>query len=172
MNASLAAPSVRLVAADPRADNGQREISISAEAVAIERRVSGVRMHVFVPAPSFRGVALSVSQGPRGFVYRVALVHADADLDIVLAETPNEADIGREWLAWADYFGLPRLIRNAGGETVVERRYGPVEAFAVKPRRRGWPLKNRRSMMSARRLCPKAGAAAVHRGEREIVCYE
>lgn len=171
---SPAAPMTRLVAADPRADNGQREISISADAIAIDRRVGGVKMRFCLPAPSFRGVALSVYEAARGFVYRIALVHADADLDVVLAESENEADISRDWLSWANFFRLPRLTRSAsGGEAVVGRRFGEVEAGEVKPRRRGWPLKGRRSMISARRLCGAKGrVTAVHRGEREIVCYE
>ncbi|WP_296709950.1 DUF6101 family protein [Rhodoblastus sp.] len=171
---SPAAPMTRLVAADPRADNGQREISISAEAIAIDRRVGGVKMRFCLPAPSFRGVALSVYEAARGFVYRVALVHADPELDVVLAESENEADISRDWLCWAKFFRLPRLTRRAGGgEAVIDRRFGEVEAGEVMPRRRGWPLKGRRSMISARRLCGAKGrVVAVHRGEREIVCYE
>ena len=39
---SHAAPS-RLVAADPRADGGTREISIAANAIVIDRRFGGVR---------------------------------------------------------------------------------------------------------------------------------
>jgi hypothetical protein len=171
---SLAAPLTRLVAADPRADNGQREISISAEAIAIDRRVGGVKMRFCLPAPSFRGVALSVFEAARGFIYRIALVHSDPELDVVLAESENEADICRDWLSWSKFLRLPRLTSSAGGGVaVVSRRFGEVEAGEVKPRRRGWPLKGRRSMISARRLCGAKGrVTVVHRGEREIVCYE
>jgi hypothetical protein len=170
---SPAAPA-RLVAADPRADGGTREISIAADAIAIDRRVGGVKMRLCLPAPSFRGVALSVIEAARGFIYRVALVHADSELDVVLAESGSEQDISREWLSWAQFFRLPRLTRAASGhEAVVEQRYGEIEARTVQPRHRGWPLKGRRSTMSGRRGPGASGRImAVHGGEREIICYE
>lgn len=171
---SHAAPLAHLIAADPRSDDGTREISIAADAIAIDRRVGGVKMRLCLPAPSFRGVALSVIEAARGFVYRVALVHADSELDVVLAESGSEQDISREWLSWAQLFRLPRLTRtSSGGDAIVERPYGEIEARAVQPRRRGWPLKTRRSTMSGRRAPGAKGRVmAVHCGEREIICYE
>lgn len=165
--------STRFFATDARADDGLREISIAAGAVAIDRRVSGVRMRISVPMTNFRGVALSVLESARGFLFRVALVHPDSELDVILAESDREEEIGRAWRDWAHVLRLPLLARSAGGETVVERCYGEVQARAVQPRRRGWPLKRRRSMISARRTGgPKGRVFAVHGGEREIICYE
>ncbi|HUO53794.1 MAG TPA: DUF6101 family protein [Rhodoblastus sp.] len=170
----IAALPARLVADDPRADSGQREIGIGAQAIAIDRCVAGVKMRLSVPVRSFRGVALALREGARGFYYRLALVHADPELDIVLAEAENEQDVARDWMAWAEFFDLPRLAQGAeGAVALVERSFGEVKAREAQPRRRGWPLKGRRSAMSARR---KAGARgrtlAVYRGEREIICYE
>ena len=163
----------RLVAEDPRADNGLREIAVAPDAIAIDRRVGGVRMRLAVPVSNYRGVALSLREGARGFVYRVALVHADAELDVVLAESHSEDEAGREWRAWAQALSLPLLTRTAAGEAMVENRFGEIAAREIQPRRRGWPLKGRRSMISARRTSGAKGRAlAVHRGEREIVCYE
>jgi hypothetical protein len=164
----------RLVADDPRADSGRREIAVTAESIAIDRCVAGVRMRLSLPARSFRGVALALQQGARGLSYRVALIHADSEFDVALAEADNERDAARDWLAWARILRLPRLARGlGGGEAMVENRFGEIRAATVQPRRRGWPLKCRRSAISARR---KAGAKGrvlpVHRNEREIVCYE
>lgn len=170
---SQAAPIARFVAKDPRADSGSREISIAADAIAIDRRVAGVKMRLSVPTRSFRGVALTVRECSRGFCYRVALVHGDAELNVVLAETELEADAVAEWQAWAKFFGLARLVQRAGGSVeAIERSFGEVTASEVQPRRRGWPLKDRRSAISARRLPGSSGAAEVHRAEREIICYE
>ena len=168
------APVARIVANDPRADSGRREIAVTAEAIAIDRCVAGVRMRLSLPTRSFRGVVLALQQGARGLFYRVALVHADPDLDVALAEADNEGDAARDWLAWARFFRLPRLTRGVrGGEAVVESRFGGITVGTVQPRRRGWPLKARRSAVSARRKAGMKGRVLpVHRDEREIVCYE
>ncbi|MCI4677687.1 DUF6101 family protein [Rhodoblastus acidophilus] len=179
MSQPQAAILARFVADDPRADSGKREVGVAAEAIAIDRCVAGVRMRLSVPVRSFRGVVLALHQSARGLLYRVILAHADPELDLVLAEAENEKDIAPDWLAWAQFFRLPRLARSAQGDAslvegrLVEGRLGEVRTGTVQPRRRGWPLKERRSAMSARR---KAGAKGrvlpVHCGEREIICYE
>ncbi len=164
----------RLVADDPRADSGKREVVVAADAITIDRCVAGVRMRIAAPVRSYRGVALSVQEGLRGFFYRLALVHADPDLDVILSEAESEAEVAPQWRAWAQFFGLPRLMRSLrGADKPVEQALGEVSATLPQPRRRGWPLKGRRSAISARR---KAGAGGrvlpMHRGEREIICYE
>lgn len=170
---SLSARPARLIAADARADSGLRQISITAQGVAIERCVAGVRMRLHAPAQCFRGVALALLEGERGYFYRVALVHADPELDIVLAETDSERDIARAWRDWAQFFGLPRYARGESREVLVERRFGALAANRVQPRRRGWPLKARRSLLSGRRALGAVGAVTVtHRGEREIISHE
>lgn len=164
----------RIVAADPRADGGQRQIFIAADEIAIDRRVAGVRMRLALPIRAFRGVSLALLQGARGSFYRVALDHSDPDLRVTLAESPNESDIAPEWRAWAQFFQLPRLTVSPGGNLVLlDRRLGALALGAVQPRKRGWPLKHRRSRISAlRKPGPKGRVLAVFRDEREIVCYE
>ncbi len=115
MSETQTAPVARIVANDPRADSGQREIAVTADSIAIDRCVAGVRMRLSLPTRSFRGVALALQQGARGLFYRVALVHADPDLDVALAEADNERDAARDWLAWAKFFRLPRLTRVVKG---------------------------------------------------------
>ena len=111
----IAALSTRFLATDPRADDGLREISIAAEAVAINRRVSGVKMRLSVPMAHFRGVALSVLENARGFLFRVALVHPDPELDVILAESDCEEEIGKVWRDWAQALRLPLIARSATG---------------------------------------------------------
>lgn len=163
----------RLVAEDPRADSGTREISIAPGAVVIDRRVGGVRMRLSVPAESFRGVSLTVREDAGSFCYRVALIHGDPELNVVLAELEREADAAAEWCAWAEFFGLPRLAqRPGGGIEAIESRFGLIAAGEVQPRRRGWPLKERRSAISGRRKVPASGPLPRRHDEREIISYE
>ena len=162
------------VAADPRADGGQRRVSLAADAVAIDRRVAGVAMRLALPIGCFRGVSLTLLENARGSFYRVALDHADPELAITLAESDSESDIAPEWKAWARFFDLPRLTLAPDEIPVVlDSRFGALVLGAVQPRKRGWPLKKRRSAISARRVAgPKGRVQSVFRNEREIVSGE
>jgi len=161
------------VAADPRADGGKRRVSLAAHAVSIDRRVAGVAMRLALPIGCFRGVSLALLENACGFFYRVALDHADPELQVILAESDCQSDIAPEWKAWARFFDLPRLTFSPDERQVLDRRLGALVIGAVQPRKRGWPLKKRRSAISARRLAgPKGRVQAVFRGEREIVSTE
>jgi hypothetical protein len=162
------------VAADPRADGGQRRVSLAADAISIDRRVAGVAMRLALPIGSFRGVSLALLENARGYFYRVALDHADPELAVTLAESDSESDIAPEWKAWARFFNLPRLTFSPDENPVIlDRRLGALVLGAVQPRKRGWPLKKRRSAISAKRIAgPQGRVQAVFCGEREIVCTE
>jgi hypothetical protein len=55
----------------------------------------------------------------------------------------------------------------------LDLRLGALGIGAAQPRKRGWPLKHRRSAISARRGAgPRGRVQAVYRNEREIICYE
>lgn len=164
----------QLVADDPRADGGQRQISIAADAIAIDRRVGGVAMRLALPVKSFRGVSLALLENDRGAFYRVVLDHADPDLRVTLAELVHEREIGGEWRAWAEFFQLPRIAFGPGGGVIaVDLRLGALDLGAVQPRKRGWPMKGRRSAISAKRTAGAKGRVqVVYRHEREIICYE
>jgi hypothetical protein len=174
MSALPVRPVARIVADDPRADGGSRQIMIAETSIAIDRRVAGVQMRLSLPIAAYRGVLLTLCEGSRGPFYRLCLDHADPDLRVVLAESEGESEMATQWKAWALFFSLPRLTQDASGFTrVLDSRCGALGVGAMQPRRRGWPLKQRRSRMSARRLAgPKGRVQAVYRGEREIVCYE
>jgi hypothetical protein len=91
-----------------------------------------------------------------------------------LAKSDSENDIAPEWKAWARFFNLPRLTVSPDGSPVIlDRRLGALVLGAVQPRKRGWPLKKRRSAISARRVtAPKGRVQGIFRGEREIAGYE
>ena len=163
-----------IFARDSRADGGQRQISIAADAIAIDRRVAGVRMRLALPIRAFRGVSLALVENARGSFYRVALDHRDPDLAVTLAEAKSEREIAEEWKAWAQFFHLPRLTLGPDQKPVVlDSSLGALALGAVQPRKRGWPLQRRRSKISAaRKAGPGGRVMAVFRGEREITCYE
>jgi hypothetical protein len=170
----LASPTACIVDDDPRADGGKRRVTLGADTIGIDRSLAGMRMKLALPVRAFRGVSLAVVEGPCGTVYRVALDHQDPDLRVTLAEAADPKLIVPEWRGWAKFFRLPRLAQGAGDFLVaLEGRLGALVLGEVQPRKRGWPLKGRRSTMSAtRKAGPKVRLQAVHRGEREIICYE
>jgi hypothetical protein len=156
------------VAADQRADGGQRRVSVAAEGVSIDRRLAGIAMRLALPIGCFRGVSLSRLDHAGGCFYRVALDHADPELRVTLAESASESEIAPEWTAWAGFFGLPRIAPAPGAQSVETLGVGEVP-----PRKRGWPLKQRRSAISARRMVgPEVRLQTVFRGEREIIARE
>ncbi len=132
------------VAADPRADGGQRRVSLAADGVAIDRRVAGVAMRLALSIACFRGVSLSLLENRHGFFYRVALDHADPELAVTLAELDSESDIAPEWQAWARFFNLPRLT------------FSPDECPVVLNRRLGAPGARRGSTAQTRLAAEKA----------------
>jgi len=170
---SIPAPLACLVAEDPRADGGQRRITLCADTIGIDRSLAGVRMKLALPVRAYRGVALSVVEGAKETWYRVALDHADPDLRVTLAENRDPEALVAEWRGWAKFFRLPRLAQGVDEIWVaLDGRLGELLLGAAQPRKRGWPLKRRRSRMSAFRKPAKIRAHVVHRDEREIICYE
>ena len=168
-----AAPLACILADDPRADGGQRRVTLGADTVRIDRSLAGVRMKLALPVRAYRGVSLAVIEGAKGTFYRLALDHADPDLRVTLAEARDPEALVPEWRGWAKYFRLPRLAQGAGEFFVaIEGRLGELVLGQAQPRKRGWPLKFRRSRMSGLRRAPKVREHVVHRDEREIICYE
>jgi hypothetical protein len=168
-----ASPLACIVAEDPRADGGQRRVTLGADTIGIDRSLSGVRMKLALPVRAYRGVSLSVIEGAQGAVYRLALDHADPELGVTLAESRDPEALVAEWRGWAKYFRLPRLAQGMGAFWVaLDGRLGDLVLGPVQPRKRGWPLKHRRSRISAWRKPDKTRKHVVHRDEREIICYE
>lgn len=158
---------------DPRADGGQRDVTLTARQVTIGRRLHGVRMKIRVPVSAYLGIAMALEATLGGrFCYKVALRHQDGDLDVLLVETFDEAEAMQMWSAWAQHLGTAMI---------VEREDGALERFADAPsgvngfeRRRGASPTSRSRGRFARRRSPGSAreVGVSYRGEREIICYE
>ena len=155
---------------DPRADGRSRRVSLGRDRVVIARRLAGVDMRLSVPVADYRGLALSLETKCDGSVFfRLTLVHADVDLSAIVFETEDDVEIVALWRACARDLGLPALVESEPG--LYER--ADAAGRAPPQRRRNATLTRRRPrFLSRRRAGDPARAEAVHRDEREIVCYE
>lgn len=159
---------------DRRADGGQRHVRLGRRDILISRRLAGMSMLISIPVRAYRGVALDVEpRGDGGASYRLSLAHDDPDLDIVLTETADGGAISVDWKYWASYLDLPRLAARGGELETLDPRLGGVALRETIARRKNATVVARRPRFCVRR---KEGEEArmeqVHRGEREIVCYE
>ena len=161
---------------DRRADGAVRDVRSEQRSVIISRRFQGIDMRVGIPASAYRGVVLSLLSDDQGrALYRLSLRHMDPDLSVELLETAEDDAIVAEWKYYASFFGLPKFIERQPGELEgTEKCVGQVRLGRVRPqRRRGKALTNRRPRILTRRKPGRpAPDAAVHNGEREIICYE
>lgn len=157
---------------DPRADGGQRDVTLTALQVTIGRRVHGVRMKIRVPVAAYRGVVLSLENTASGrLCYRIALRHHDGDLDVLLLETFDEQEGMSMWRGWAQHLALAMIVERQDG--ALERFADPANAQSCQ-RRRGAPptLRSRGGFVRRRRTGVVREENLVHRDEREIICYE
>jgi hypothetical protein len=159
---------------DRRADEGKRQVRVGRRDILIKRRLAGISMLISVPVHAYRGVALHIRPKDNGGAcYRLSLAHSDPDLDVILTETEDGGAVSADWRYWASYLDLPRLAGRDGELETLDPRLGQVAAPGPIARRRNASVVKRRSRFAARR---KTGIAArmetVHRGEREIICYE
>lgn len=165
---------------DPRAEGGQRDVTLTRHRVTIRRRYAGVGMKIAVPTQAYRGVVLSLESNARGRAhFRVTLRHDDPDLSVILTEAFDETQILADWRAWAEFLTQSPLVERDGGALErVDAAGACDEAFPVMPRRRGTPATWRsrgRFQMRRRMGCSLEDTPArigLHKGEREIVCYE
>jgi Family of unknown function (DUF6101) len=134
---------------DARADGRKRKVEVSRQRVIIARTVGGVEMRVALEPRQFRGVLFTVliAEGT-DFLYQVRLLHADADMNVTLADCDSEAEACTLWRRWAHVLGLPRLVERAEGEIEVDR--SPLEPTPGE-RRRGRTTLRRRNRFLARR---------------------
>ena len=145
--------SARLMAHDARADGAMRMLHIGQEKIVIMRRCVGIAMQIEIPCSAYRGVALVLAGSADAPLFRICLVHDDADLSIVLHETEDDESILIHWQAAACFFRRPRLLGMGGGS------FEPVEALcgqlvlgrAFRIRRRGAIAIRRRPRFLMRR---------------------
>lgn len=155
-----------LQAADSRADDRRRSVSLGRERVTIDRSYRGIAMRLSVPVSAYRGVCVGVRTGEHGgFVYELRLDHRDPDLSVLLDEALDEARIWAEWRASAGFFGLPALIERNDGPEAWAGVAVPAEGHGRRPKRRLRP-----GIVARRAVRPEA-LATVHR-EDEIIAPE
>jgi hypothetical protein len=160
--------------ADARADGGRRSVTIEARRIVIERSVRGVAMRIGVPAKAYAGVVLAIDSAPGGArLYRVSLVHADADLAIPLYEGGEDA--ARDaWTSFARFLDLPRFVtRHDGCLDPVAEPLRVESGPSVSPRGRGSLTSRRRGRFARRRARGRNHAGlARFESETEIISYE
>jgi hypothetical protein len=169
----IEAPRAAAAYRDARADGGQRDVTLTNRQVTIGRQVHGVRMKVHVPVASYLGVALGLESTLGGrLCYKVGLRHHDSDLEVLLIETFDEDEAMSMWRGWAEHLSLALIVQRVDG--VLERfADAPLKAQSF-ARRRGTPqtVRSRGRFARRRRTGVTRDEDLVHRGEREIVCYE
>lgn len=156
---------------DRRADCGARHVRVTRGDILIARRFGGVAMMIAAPVEAYRGVGLVACADMRDeMLYRLILVHRDADLDILLAETRDSADAQAAWEEWAAWFDLSRLaIQDEEWATVS----APVATRSIAGRRRPAFLARRRpAFLVRRKVGDPRRLAAVFAKARDLTGYE
>lgn len=160
---------------DARAESGVRQVTLEADRISIQRRYKGVAMRLNVPASAYRGVALLLRPTRSGGTfYQLSLVHADADLSVVLEEAPDDREIVANWTQWSAFFTSPRLVERAPGKfEAMDRQIGGLaQGDKFEPRRTSLTRQRRGRFLSKRKPGVAARADVRFANEREIVCYE
>lgn len=160
-----------LVQRDRRADGGSRHVRVTRGDILIARRFGGVAMMIAAPVEAYRGVGLDAQTDANGdILYRLMLVHRDADLDIVLAETHDSNEAQAQWMEWSMWFDLTRLAIKDDEWMALET---PAAARTVADRRRPASLVQRRgAFLSRRKTGDRRRLGEIFADEREIVSYE
>ena len=160
---------------DARAEKGERRVTVVRDLVCIKRRYAGMAMRLNVPASAYRGVALSLlPTRTGGSFYRISLVHADADLTIVLGEALDDREIVADWNRWSQYFAKSRLVERAPGkfEEMEHNCGGIARGEAIEPRRTRVTRQRRGRFLARRKPGQPERSAVRFDNAREIICYE
>ena len=165
---------VRFEARDAAADGSVRFVELTRERVVLRRSVRGMLMAVNLPVASYLGVALRIEPpvGPAASAVTLMLEHRDCALSLPLYHAEDTTDVVAEWQSWGRALKLPLLIAEFDGRLREPfARVGALRVATPHPRRRKRSaLKRRRPSILLRRKPGRwLGAAAVHRGEREII---
>jgi Family of unknown function (DUF6101) len=128
---------LKLEAADPRADNCRRTVSLSRDLVVIARQRNGVLMRIALRARAYLGVLMSLVGYEGGeFQYQVRLAHRDPELGVTLYAGADRVEADAAWRSWARFVGAPAL---------VEREQGRFEEVPISGRPRKTGLLRRRA---------------------------
>jgi Family of unknown function (DUF6101) len=164
----------RFAAIDAAADERVRHVELYRERVVVRRSLAGMRMALNMPVSAFAGVAIRLTEGEGGEPGTVSVIleHKDPSLALPLYVAADADDAGAQWRVWANVLGLPMLVAEDDGELREPfARMGGVRIERVRARRRRHnAIKRRRPTAPLRRKAGKlTDAAAVYRGEREII---
>ncbi len=156
---------------DRRADGGARRVRVTRCDIFIARRFGGVAMMISSPVEAYRGVSLVAATDAQGdTLYRLALVHRDADLDIFLGDFRDGADAQASWSDWAAWFDLARLAMHDGEWVSVE---APAGKRSTAERRHPTSIARRRVSLFPRRMTGEAlRLSGVFPNPREIAGNE
>lgn len=164
---------VSFTAADPSADGGTREISISSEGVEFRRSVRGVEMRVKLPFAEFEGLAVRVlAVGGGEPVIFLALEHRDDALSVLLLACEDSDEMAAYARRWHHATGRPILVAGSDGKL-----HNPatmrIRAKHNPRRRRHSALRNRRSIVRFRSLrTNRLIYTEIYSDEREIIARD
>lgn len=169
---TIEAPRSAAAYRDPRADGGERDVTLTPGEVTIGRRLQGVRMKIRVPTHAYRGLVLDLQTLSSGrLCYTITLRHADGDLDVPLHETFEEPEALALWRAWAKHLAVPLLIARPDGR--LQRLAPQTDGQHLDRRAQGVATRRSRGRFQRRRrIGGETGDAPSFKGEREIISYE
>jgi hypothetical protein len=159
-----------ITAADPAADGGTREISVSRDGVEFRRSVRGVQMRVQLPFNEFEGIAVRVvAPGGSEPMIFLSLEHRDDALSILLQAGEDSDECASSARQWSRITGRSILVAGADGR--LRNPAAVRHRVAQNPRRkRRSALRNRRSMVRLRsQRASQPIGKNVYEGEREII---
>ncbi len=164
---------VSIHAADPSADDGSREISVSREGIEFRRMVRGVAMCVKLPYSEFEGVAVRViAPGGAEPVIFLSLEHHDDELSVLLKASGDSDACATAARRWSRLTGRPILIAGPDGRLQNPAAVSPRKTAPVRRKRHG-ALRNRRSVVRLRHdRAAKQITKDLHAGEREIIARD
>jgi len=167
----------RFEAADDAADGRVRVVDLYSRRVVMRRSVRGMRMAISLPVAAFRGVSIRLDGKPNEPPTTIAVVleHGDPALSLPLFSASENDEIVAEWQSWGRVLGLPLLVGERDGS--LREPFARIGAVRVEPptwrrRRRSAIARRRPRVLLRRRTGKMPEAAAVHRGEHEIIARD
>jgi len=163
---------VRFKTGDAGADRHERVVEVDRDRVVVRRAVGGIPMKISTRIADYAGITLRIVPPQDDFDGAVAVVleHRDPGLCVPLFVAADGTEVAVECNTWARVLGKPLLVPGSDG--ILSDPLGPLGRLSRHPiaRRRGRSLAARRSIRRLRRKAARLDpAAAIHRGEREII---
>ena len=115
---------VWFLAGDATADGQVREVELHRERIVLRRAVRGMRMALNMPVAAYDGVSLWLVPGEEGGEDTLAVVlkHHDPTLSLPLFVSPRADEALAEWRAWSQLLGVPLLLAEQRGLSLLRAR--------------------------------------------------